>query len=149
MSRPERSWGTAREWLARARGALALAKAPKTDQILFEDLCFEAQQAAEKALKAVLVFRGRTFRFTHDLEELATELVGREAEPPELLKDAVVLTRYAVEARYPGPYEPVTEAEYREAIAVAEAVVEWAGEAIEGGPRTGGQGEDAEDSGHR
>ena len=134
MSRPDRTWGTAREWLARARGALALAKAPKTDDILFEDLCYEAQQAAEKALKAALVFRGRAFRFTHDLEELATELVGHDAEPPEFLKEAIVLTRYAVEARYPGPYEPITEDEHREAVRLAEAVVAWASEAIEGSP---------------
>jgi HEPN domain-containing protein len=42
-----------REWLNRARNNLALAKA-KRKGIYPEDLCFGAQQAAEKAIKAVL-----------------------------------------------------------------------------------------------
>jgi len=43
------------EWLHRARSSLALAR-QKTTDVLYEDLCYQAQQAAEKALKAVLVF---------------------------------------------------------------------------------------------
>ena len=39
-------------WLARARGNLSLAEGGRNIQGVFlEDLCFEAQQAAEKALK--------------------------------------------------------------------------------------------------
>jgi HEPN domain-containing protein len=38
----------------------------------------------------------------------------------------VVLTRYAFETRYPGPFEPITAEEYRDAIRLAEAVVAWA-----------------------
>jgi HEPN domain-containing protein len=32
--------------------------------------------------------------------------------------------------RYPGPYEPVTEADYRRAVEMAEAVVAWATTAL-------------------
>jgi HEPN domain-containing protein len=46
-----------REWLNRARSNLALAKSGTVGALL-EDLCFEAQQAAEKAVKAVFVHRG-------------------------------------------------------------------------------------------
>ena len=60
--------------------------------------------------------------------------MGHDAEPPELLKEAVVLARFAVEARYPGPYEPVTAEEHREAVRLAGAVVAWATEVIEGPP---------------
>ena len=41
----------AEEWLKRAKSNLALAKQPKSEEIFFEDLCFETQQASEKALK--------------------------------------------------------------------------------------------------
>jgi HEPN domain-containing protein len=41
-----------REWLNRARSNLALAKASISPDTNLEDLCFEAQQAAEKAIKA-------------------------------------------------------------------------------------------------
>ena len=43
-----------RDWLRRARSSMALAKAGQpTPEVLFEDLAFHAQQAAEKAIKAV------------------------------------------------------------------------------------------------
>lgn len=46
-----------REWLRRAQNSLV--QAGKTDEhVCLEDLCFQAQQAAEKALKAVLPARG-------------------------------------------------------------------------------------------
>jgi HEPN domain-containing protein len=45
-----------REWLRRARSNLARARAGMiTSEVLYEDACFDAQQAAEKAIKAVLV----------------------------------------------------------------------------------------------
>ena len=38
------------EWLLRARSSLSLA-CVKTEGVLYEDLCYQVQQAAEKALK--------------------------------------------------------------------------------------------------
>jgi len=45
---------------------------------------------------------------------------------PQDVWEAVHLTDYAVETRYPGRVEPVTEDEYREAVALADRVVQWA-----------------------
>lgn len=45
--------GTPRDWLGRAKSNLARARQPKPDEVFWEDLCFDAQQAVEKALKAV------------------------------------------------------------------------------------------------
>ena len=58
--------GGGEDWLRHARSDLALASAvgPVGD-ILAETLCFHAQQAAEKALKAVLVHVGIEFPRTH------------------------------------------------------------------------------------
>jgi HEPN domain-containing protein len=58
-----------REWLNRARSNLALARS-ETVGVCLEDLCFEAQQAAEKAVKAVFVHHAITFPYTHDLQDL-------------------------------------------------------------------------------
>lgn len=44
---------------------------------------------------------------------------------PEQIRAAAELSDYAVEARYPGPMEPVTEDEYKEAVKIAEMVVSW------------------------
>ncbi|MGD0091486.1 MAG: HEPN domain-containing protein [Planctomycetota bacterium] len=50
--------GSPEEWLRYARSDLAVARKPCQPEILLETLCFHAQQAAEKSLKAVLVARG-------------------------------------------------------------------------------------------
>jgi HEPN domain-containing protein len=58
------------DWLARAKGSLSLAKQPKPEGAYWEDQCFLAQQAAEKAIKSVCQHQGLLFRHVHDLEEL-------------------------------------------------------------------------------
>lgn len=45
---------------------------------------------------------------------------------PEEIMSSAELTDYSVESRYPGPFEPVTEEEYKTALKIAEAVVAWA-----------------------
>jgi len=114
------------EWLNRARSNLAIARQPKTEEIYWDDLCFETQQAAEKALKAVLLAKKIKFRFVHDLAELLTVLENNGVAVNDVVKEAAILTDYSVEARYPGPFEPITEEEFRESLRIAEAVVTWA-----------------------
>ena len=123
--------GSSREWLARAKGSLALAKQSKVKEAFWEDQCFLAQQAAEKALKAVYQSRGLPFRYIHDLEELGKGLEDAGVEVPSEVKEAIVLTRYAVETRYPGIVEPVTEEEYLQAVSLAQGVVAWAGKILD------------------
>ena len=59
--------GSPQAWLRRAKSNLARAKQPKPAEAIWEDLCFDAQQAAEKALKAVLVSSGIDFPKSHDI----------------------------------------------------------------------------------
>ncbi len=124
--------GSPQEWLARAQGDLALARLPLPEGGFYEDFCYHAQQAAEKALKAVHLHHGWTFRYVHDLEELVTGLRGNGLTVPEDVAEAVVLTSYAFEARYPGLGEPVTEEECKRAVVLAEKVLHWAEPQIEG-----------------
>jgi HEPN domain-containing protein len=105
---------------------LALAGAPLPPGGFYEDLCFHAQQAAEKALKAIYLDRGLTFRYVHDLEKLLTGLREDGLTPPAGVGQAVLLTSYAFESRYPGPGEPVTGEESVRALDLARAVVHWA-----------------------
>ena len=62
--------------------------------------CFHAQQAAEKALKAVMCLHSLEFRRTHDLEALAGILNKIDVTPPVADHDLRCLTPYAVEFRY-------------------------------------------------
>lgn len=119
------------EWLRRARSNLARAKAANIgDDVLLEDLCFDAQQACEKALKAVLVLKGRTVPRTHSIGELIGEVVACGIAVPVDVTEAAVLTDYAVSARYPGPAEAVSPADHVEAVRLADAVVAWANASI-------------------
>jgi HEPN domain-containing protein len=123
---PDRSsTGSPEEWLKRARSNLARSKLPKVEEALWEDYCFDAQQAAEKALKALLLFNNIPFRFVHDIAELLTLLEQNGFELPEEIRAGAELSDYAVEARYPSPMEPVTEQEYEEAISISKIIVSW------------------------
>jgi len=116
-----------REWLRRARSNLVQAKEGKRlPGVYLEDLCFQAQQAAEKALKGILIALGVRFPYTHDLATLLSLVERAGHSIPESVRDAALLSDYAVEARYPGLAEPVTDEEYAEALSLAEAVVRWA-----------------------
>jgi HEPN domain-containing protein len=82
--------GSPREWLARANGDLALAGTPLPPGGFYEDLCFHAQQAVEKALKAIYLDRGWTFRYVHDVEKLLTRLRENGLKVPETVGQGCV-----------------------------------------------------------
>ena len=67
MKRNER----AKEWLKRARSNLAQAKlGVVSSDILYEDLCFDTQQAVEKSLKSLCIIHNMAFPKTHDIAYL-------------------------------------------------------------------------------
>jgi HEPN domain-containing protein len=92
-----RDAGDAHEWLRRARSNFARAAAdPAHPDILLEDLCFDAQQAAEKAIKAVLVHRRIRFPRTHAIADLLSLAAENGVQiPPDVLV-ATDLTTHAV-----------------------------------------------------
>lgn len=101
MSRPDDACdGEAGEWISHASSDLRLALIAAGDaQVLPEMAAFHAQQAAEKALKAVLVHHQVDFPRTHDIQQLLKliESVGVQA-PPEV-GEADLLSPYAVSFR--------------------------------------------------
>lgn len=114
------------DWLKRARSSLERAKMGKVSQgILYEDLCFDAQQAVEKSLKAMLVKLNQSFPKTHSIGILLKLIEEAGVEIPENINQAKLLTAYAVDTRYPGDYEPVNKEEYKEALKIAEDVFKW------------------------
>jgi len=114
-----------REWLNRARSNLAQAKA-KRKGVYLEDLCFDAQQAAEKAIKALLIKLDVNFPYVHDLAKLLTLVEKAGQEVPEPIKRAEELSRFAVFTRYPGIGPSIKEKEYRETVEIAARFVKWA-----------------------
>jgi len=114
-------------WIKRAYNSLALAKVEKTDEICYEDLCYNAQQAVEKGLKALLIYYGENLSRslkTHDLFVLLKKL-EQHVEVPDKMIETAVLTEFATGIRYPGDYEEVNELSYQEAIKAAEYSLDW------------------------
>ncbi len=114
------------EWLRRAKSNLACAKTGKILQdVLYEDLCFNAQQAVEKALKSLCIVHGIVFPRTHDISYLIELLERGNVHISEKIYKSKILTDYAVETRYPGDYEPVDKEEYEQAVEIAKTAVSW------------------------
>ena len=132
MPRAEEIPGTPEEWLAYARSDLTFASLSVPAGVYYQLPCYLAQQAVEKALKGVHLQHGWGFRYVHDLEELITNLRNHGLAVPDDVAEAITLTTFAFEARYPGVQEPVTEDEYREALELATRVVRWAESQIMG-----------------
>ena len=87
----------AKEWLRRSKSNMARAKAGKVSpEIIYEDLCFDAQQAAEKALKALCIADGIVFPKTHDISFLIELLEKANVFIPDEIQNAKLLTDYAV-----------------------------------------------------
>ncbi len=95
---------------------------------LYANACFHAQQAVEKALKGLLLHRGRTVPKTHGLPELYVLL-----NEPALAsyRDAIdVLNKYYIPTRYPDLIEGdepswfLDENEARIALAQAQEIIE-------------------------
>ncbi len=83
---------------------------------------FHAQQAAEKYLKAFLVWHQIEFKKTHDIAALLSLASGVGPDLPVVLKDAESLTPYGVEYRYPGDYPQVNVALAQQAFSIATRV---------------------------
>jgi len=125
MPRKDELPGSPAEWLRYARSDYRLAAIRRPKGVMLDSLCYHAQQAAEKAIKALLLHRGISFPFTHNLKTLL-ECLPKSVHPPEEVLQAARLTQYAVSARYPDDAEPVdSEAERQEALRLARAVLKW------------------------
>lgn len=128
MSGPNNSMmeDDANRWLVYAQDDL------KTAQLLLERSeiapwvsCFHAQQAAEKALKSLLVRHQRAFPKTHDLLTLKRLLpAGTNLNVTD--SDLALLGAWAVEARYPGALPDATNLDARRACDAARAIVDAA-----------------------
>ena len=121
------------EWIKRAKSSLKIPKAfinvtPDTD-IYYEDLCYQTQQAVEKAFKGFLIYFKVEPEFTHNIETLLEEL-EKFTVIPSHIKEAINLTKFAVLTRYPGEYEEITKEKYEEAVKIAQECLDWVEQTI-------------------
>jgi len=124
---PEEVLREVQGWITKAENDLKnVALVLPAEDAPFDTVCFHAQQAAEKYLKALLTFRGIPFGRTHDLPELVL-LLPPDSAMPAAVGDLSELTDAAVACRYPVGAEeynrPLTEELVRQARAVRAAAL--------------------------
>jgi HEPN domain-containing protein len=129
----------AKTWLRYAEEDLRAAKwALQGEDVAPRHACFLCQQAAEKAVKSLLIMAGVDFPKVHDIEALCRLLPEHLARPISLT-DPSSLTQWAVESRYPTDSLEATREDASGALAQAEVLVGLAAVAL-GTPEDGNTG---------
>ena len=119
-----------RDWMAQAKRDLEHAAKDVADGY-YEHACFEAQQAAKKAVKAVYM-RLHAEASGHRVARLLEEVDPGASRPPsELIDDAKLLDQYYVPTRYPNgfesgaPMEFFTKEQASDAVRRADKIIRW------------------------
>jgi HEPN domain-containing protein len=106
-------------WLNYAETDLRAAQALfDSDEFFPRQICFFAQQCAEKSIKAILVFEEVAFPKSHDLDRLR-DLIPDGWKLKVTFPDLAELTIWAVESHYPGSTPDVVESEAQETLQLA------------------------------
>lgn len=122
---PERS----RDWLTQAIRDLKKAYLD-LEHGFYEWACFTAQQAAEKAVKALYYATNRDVR-GHSIARMLSNAREFFDVPEELIHRGRILDRYYIEARYPNGFPEGYPAEYfdrdiaKEAVDAAEEIIRF------------------------
>ena len=92
------------EWIQRGEADYVTVQRllPAADPLLHNIICFHAQQCIEKYLKAWLQEADIPIPRTHNLEELLDLIVPMLPDWSDWQPDFRIITKYAVEPRYPG-----------------------------------------------
>jgi len=120
-----------RDWLNQARRDLEQAQDSRGAG-RHEWACFAAQQAAEKAVKALHLHFAQE-AWGHVVVRLLQELPSAVAVPPDLVEKARVLDTFYIPARYPNshpegaPFEHYGVLQSEEAIRYAREIVDFVG----------------------
>jgi HEPN domain-containing protein len=118
-----------RDWLEQALRDLEQARASRREG-RHEWACFAAQQAAEKAVKALHLHLGQE-AWGHVVARLLRELPASVAVPGTLVEQGRVLDTFHIPARYPNshpegaPFEHYGPLQSDEAIGHAGAIIDF------------------------
>ena len=83
-------------------------------------------QAAEKAIKAILISQEKDFPRTHDLPRLLTILQLEPSASDTVAQAAFILSSFLPLTRYPGDWPEINEAKAKEAKEASKIIPSWA-----------------------
>jgi len=98
-----------RGWLRKSQSDMDSASLCLASAKALDTVCFHAQQAAEKCLKAYLVAKEVEFPLVHNIEKLIELCARTDAAFLALKPLGQSLTPYAVELRYDEEFWPTLE----------------------------------------
>ncbi len=98
------------DWLKQAHSDLKHSQNAREDGD-FDWACFAAQQAAEKAVKALIEFFGGEF-WGHAITKLLEALKERCEIPEERKDDARLLDKFYIPTRYPNGFDDGAPVDY-------------------------------------
>ena len=119
-------------WLEQAKHDLEVAE--KNLELLgfYSDVCFMAEQASQKGLKAYLYFKGERYIAIHSVRELAVLCSKYDKGFEKFIEYGMLLDRYYILTRYPDalappavPYKSYTEKEATEAVNSARDIIRF------------------------
>jgi len=109
-----------RSWLIKAsRDLLSARELAEARTPLLDTAAYHCQQAAEKAVKAFLLFHDTRFEKSHDIELLVSQAADVDPAWTDWIEAARLLTPLAVEYRYPGEFVEPEPDEFWEAFEAA------------------------------
>ena len=115
----------ANRWLKQAENDIEFARLGLREEF-FSQVCFLAQQSAEKSVKAIGYLLGERTVLGHSVVVLADRYSDRVPELAGLQDDAGILDQYYIPTRYPNglpggfPFMAFTEEQATDAITAAE-----------------------------
>lgn len=112
------------KWLKIVEDDLKSAKV-LLEREVFSTATYHCQQAAEKALKAYLVFRDQKAKRIHDLIELTAMCCELDMEFKQLYDDVERLNPFATKFRYPSEFDIPDYNDTENAIKQAERIVSF------------------------
>jgi len=104
--------------LGKAANDLVAAKATLATGEALDTVCFHAQQAVEKSLKAILALHDVEYPWRHDLGELLGLVIPFAPEVVPFGDRIISMAPFAVEIRYNEEFEPSMD-EAKEALQTA------------------------------
>ncbi len=106
----------------------------------YSKACFFSHQAAEKAVKALMIRKLRRYETIHSVAELLRRLGSSIHVPQDLVRKGEKLDRYYIPTRYPNawpygaPYRHYDEEDARTALQYAREVIEFVKRKLEEDP---------------
>lgn len=115
-----------RAWLNKARHDIETARRVLYhNQPITDTAVYHCQQAAEKALKAVLIYHGESVFKTHDLIALLTKCANHDPVFINWVETAATLTPYATAFRYPANDPDPSLADAEQAVKMATELLDF------------------------